>query len=148
VGSSGYCLPGSLDVSSATTCQSCDDGSANGTGYGLHGLKVSVGGNRKSGFNYVDAQSLKLLGQANFFRPGHTATGRLLSIAQGGVEYLYVLTGWHIHFSGPEKDLFAKSKRAIVSWMMALFGNLEFRCYGCIIRHILRVQAPGHEWPC
>jgi len=91
--SSGERLPGSLDVIAATASQGSNHRPAYGARDGLHGMEISVGSNRKSGFDYIDTQPVEFLSQANFFSPNHAAARGLLSIAQGGVEYRYLLTG-------------------------------------------------------
>jgi hypothetical protein len=86
-------LPGSLDVIATTASQGGDDRSPNSACNGLHGMEVPVGSDRKPGFNYIDTQLIKLLRKPNFFGPGHATARGLLSIAQGSVEYLYMLSG-------------------------------------------------------
>jgi hypothetical protein len=54
-------------------------------------VEVTVGSDRESGFNYIDTQTVELMCHPNLFRRSHAATGGLLSIAQSGVEDLYVL---------------------------------------------------------
>jgi hypothetical protein len=51
-----------------------------------HSGKVAVGCNGKPRFNDIDAQQFQLPGQPNFLRHVHTATRRLFSIAEGGIE--------------------------------------------------------------
>ena len=52
----------------------------------LHGLKIAVGGGRETGFDDVDAHFVQQFGDLELFFQGHRGAGRLLAVAQGGVE--------------------------------------------------------------
>ena len=53
-------------------------------------LKITIGRDRKAGFNHVDAQSLKFMGQPDFFPEIHRATRGLLAITQSCVKDSYL----------------------------------------------------------
>ena len=59
---------------------------ANGLGDGGDGREVAFGGHGKAGFKDVDAQVFESVGHRELFLGGHAAAGRLLAIAEGGVE--------------------------------------------------------------
>ena len=44
-------------------------------------IKISFGGGRKSGFQYIDAELFQLRGQSKLFRGVHTGPGRLLAVS-------------------------------------------------------------------
>ena len=52
----------------------------------LHRLEIAVGGRGEAGLDYIHAQALQLARDAQFLVLGHRGTGRLLAVAQGGVE--------------------------------------------------------------
>src|SRR5260370_25782869 len=79
-------FPGALDIRAAGAAQACNDGAANDCGDGLHGGEIAIGGDGESGFDHVDAEAVELVREAQLFLMVHAATGRLLSVAQGGVE--------------------------------------------------------------
>jgi hypothetical protein len=74
-------------------------------------MEVTVGGDRKSGFNYIDTQPVEFMCHTNLFRRSHAAAGRLLSIAQSGVEYLYVLADRHNNPPDPRKSLCLQNQK-------------------------------------
>jgi hypothetical protein len=49
-------------------------------------LEVALRGDREPGLDHVDAHGLQDLGDAELLVDGHRAAGRLLPVAQGGVE--------------------------------------------------------------
>ena len=49
-------------------------------------LEIAVRGDREAGLDHVDAHGLEDLGDAELLGDGHRAAGRLLAVAQGGVE--------------------------------------------------------------
>ena len=53
---------------------------------GLHGVEVAVRGDGEAGFDDVDAELGKLVGETKLFGVVHGAAGRLLAVAEGGVE--------------------------------------------------------------
>jgi hypothetical protein len=52
----------------------------------LHRLEVAGRGDREPGLHHVHPQLRQLVGQAQLLGHGHAAAGRLLAVAQGGVE--------------------------------------------------------------
>src|SRR4051794_27016700 len=53
---------------------------------GFDGGEVAFRGDRKSGFDDVDSEVLELVSHPDLLRQVHRAAGRLLTIAQSGVE--------------------------------------------------------------
>ena len=52
----------------------------------LDGVEVALGGDGEAGFEDVDAEGGELVGHAQLFVVVHGAAGRLLAVAEGGVE--------------------------------------------------------------
>ena len=50
------------------------------------GFEIAVGGDREAGFDHVDAHLLEHRGDAQLLLEVHRGAGRLLAVAQGGVE--------------------------------------------------------------
>src|SRR5215469_4768412 len=80
-------FPGALYVFTSGAGQARDNGAPHRRGDGTYCLKVAIGGNRKPSFDYVYPQPIQLPRHAEFFFNVHAAAGRLLTIAQGRVEY-------------------------------------------------------------
>ena len=55
-------------------------------GDGAHGFEIAGTGGGKARFHDVHAQHFQLMGKAQFFLEIHGGAGRLLAVAQGGVE--------------------------------------------------------------
>src|SRR5579864_3348343 len=89
-------LPSAFDVGSATASQGSDYRATNLTGYQLHRVEVAFGGNGESGLDDIDTQAVELARHAQFLAGGHAAPRRLLSVAQCGVEYLYLFCSSHV----------------------------------------------------
>ncbi len=51
-----------------------------------HGLEVAFGGDRKTGFDDVDAHGVEAVGNLELLLEGHGRAGALLAVAQRGVE--------------------------------------------------------------
>ena len=64
---------------------------ADGLGDGGDGRKVALGGHGEAGLDDVHAQIFKGVSHGELFLRGHAAAGRLLAVAQGGVEEDYVI---------------------------------------------------------
>ena len=60
--------------------------SADFAGDEADGFGVALGGDGEAGLEDVDAEGGDLVGEAQFFAAVHGAAGRLLAVAQGGVE--------------------------------------------------------------
>src|SRR5437899_500649 len=80
-------LPGTLNVLTAGSRQTGNDGPSNGCGDCLHGGKVAFGCDGEARLDYVNAKAVKLVRQPQLFLHVHAASGRLLAIAKSGVEY-------------------------------------------------------------
>ena len=79
-------LGGARNVAVVGACQRTHGGVLDQAGDGLHRVEVTVGGRGKPGFDDVHAQPLQLPRDAQLLVLGHGGAGRLLAIAQGGVE--------------------------------------------------------------
>ena len=77
---------GHLDVFVLGAGQRSDARLADGLRDGGDGGEVAFGGHGEAGLNNVDAQILERVGHGELFLRGHAAAGRLLAVAQGGVE--------------------------------------------------------------
>jgi hypothetical protein len=66
--------------------KTCDHGTAYLAGDGFYGFKVVVRGDGKSSFDNVSTQSFELASQPKLVADAHTASGRLLAIAQGCIK--------------------------------------------------------------
>ena len=77
---------GGLDVLALAAGERGDDGAADLAGDGADGVGVALGGDGEAGLEDVDAEGGDLVGQAQLFAVVHGAAGRLLAVAEGGVE--------------------------------------------------------------
>ena len=84
-----------LDVFGLGAGEGSDARLANGLGDRRDGSEVAFGGHGETGLNDVDAQIFEGVRHGEFFLRGHAATGRLLAIAQSGVEECNVI--WIFH---------------------------------------------------
>ena len=82
---------GHLDVFVLGAGQGRDARLADGLGDGGDGREVAFGGHGEAGLDDVHAQIFKGMGHGELFLRGHAAAGRLLAVAQGGVEEGYVI---------------------------------------------------------
>ena len=79
-------FPGAVDVLIAAAGQAADHRPANATGRSPHRLEVAGRGDGKAGLDHVDAQFDQRLGDLHFLRQVHARPGRLLAVAERGVE--------------------------------------------------------------
>ncbi len=94
---------GHLDVFGSCAGQRGDARLADGLGDGGDGREVALRGHGEAGLDDVHAQVLEGMGHGQLFLRGHAAAGRLLAVAQGGVEEEYVSC---VHaLACPEKHL-------------------------------------------
>src|SRR6266446_4690547 len=112
---------GSFNVARTTARQGGNHGAANFARQRPHRVKVAFRCDRKSCLNDVHAQAVELVPHAYLLFAVHTAARRLLSIAQGGVKYGYMLWCYVI-------------PRHVI-W----FRQVILPCF--------EVRAPGQEWP-
>ena len=75
-----------LDVFGLGAGQRRDARLAHGLGNGGDGREVALRGHGKAGLDDVHAQVFKRVGHGELFLRGHAAAGRLLAVAQRGVE--------------------------------------------------------------
>src|ERR1700682_1707186 len=114
--------PGSLNVGPTTSRQGGNHGPANLARQEPYRVKVPLGCNRKPGFDDVHAQAVELTRHTHLLLAVHTATWRLFPVAQGRIEYGYVLWCYLIWFRQVIPSLRARSptskcaetKRAII----------------------------------
>ena len=79
-------LAGAVDVLVVAAGQAADRGAADGFGDPAHRFEVAGRGDGKAGFDDVDAQIDQRLGDLELFVEVHAAAGRLLAVAERGVE--------------------------------------------------------------
>ena len=80
-------FPGAINVVFATTSQPANDRAvAEFAGNFLHGLKITRRCDGKTGLNHIDAQLDQRFGNVELLGRVHATAGRLLAIAQCGIE--------------------------------------------------------------
>ena len=79
-------LPGALDIGGNGARQTGDHRMFGAAGNFRNRFKIAIGGNRKPGFDDIDAHFIKLFCDHEFFLMGHRCAGRLFAIAQGGIK--------------------------------------------------------------
>ena len=77
---------GAIDIGADGTSQASDAGALDMLGDGDHGLEVTHRSNRETGFDNIDAHFVQRVCNLQLFFQRHGGAGRLLAIAQGGVE--------------------------------------------------------------
>ena len=85
-------LPGAVDVGVAAAGQAADHRAADVSGDLADGLEIALRGDRKAGLDDIDAQIDQGLGDFHLFGQVHARPGRLLAVAERGVEN-YNLSG-------------------------------------------------------
>ncbi len=88
---------GAVDIAGRAAGQAADDAVADLGGDGVNGFEIAVGTDGESGFDDVDAHGFEELGDLQLFRAGEGCAGRLLAVAQGGVEDSH---GVHVFHGG------------------------------------------------
>ena len=68
-------LGGDIDVIAKAAAKAGDPGSADLRGDALHGFKISLGSDGKSGLDDVDAEALQLAGNDQLFLGVHATAG-------------------------------------------------------------------------
>ena len=79
-------FPGPIDVGVVAAGQAADHRSADRLGHLADSLEVAGRSDRESGFDDVDSQVHQGLGNLHLLAQVHARAGRLLAVAQGGVE--------------------------------------------------------------
>src|ERR1035438_7761234 len=79
-------LPGAVDIALAGASQARNNGPPHRGGNTLDGLKITIRGDRKPGLDHVDAQTVQLLSEAEFFLHVHAASRRLFAVPQSSIE--------------------------------------------------------------
>ena len=77
---------GAVDVVGAGARQAADHGALDPLGDLRHRLEVAVGGDREAGLDDVDAHLVEELGDLELLFERHRRAGRLLAVAERGVE--------------------------------------------------------------
>ena len=77
---------GAADVGFLGAGEGADDGVFALFGDGLDRVEIAVGRHGETGLNHVDAHRVKHFGDEEFLGACHAHAGRLLAVAQGGVE--------------------------------------------------------------
>ena len=70
-----------------SACEPTNRAVPDNLGHRLHGFKVAVTGNRKTGLDNINLHRLQGAGNTNFFVPGHRRARALFAVAKRGVEY-------------------------------------------------------------
>ena len=79
-------FPGAVDVFVAAAGQPADHGPADRLGDLAHGLEIAGRGDGKAGLDHVHAQLDQGLGNFQLLGQVHAGAGRLLAVAERGVE--------------------------------------------------------------
>ncbi len=79
-------VPALADVVLGAAGQTADDGALDLAGDGLHGGEIAGAAGRETGLDDIDTQADELVGDLQLLGSVHAAAGRLLAVAQGGVE--------------------------------------------------------------
>ena len=79
-------LAGAVDVVEAGAGESADHRVPGALGDFVDRGEVAIGGDRKAGFDDVDAHRVEQFGDFEFFFMRHRRAGALLAVAQGGIE--------------------------------------------------------------
>src|SRR2546421_4448204 len=79
-------FPGPVDIKLIGTRQSHNHWTADLCCHSLDGFKISAGGDRKTGLQYVHSQAVELPGHLQLIFEVHTATGGLFTVTQRGVK--------------------------------------------------------------
>ena len=89
VGGGGHSLGAGFDVAPGSAGQAADHraiGGADAGGDALHGVEIAAAGEGETGLDDVHPQTGQLLGDRQLFLQVETGAGRLLAVAQRGVE--------------------------------------------------------------
>ena len=79
-------FPGAVDVFGVGPCQAADHSPAHLLGDFANGFKIAGRSDGETGFNDVHAKIHQGVGNFNFFRRVHAGPGRLLAVAERGIE--------------------------------------------------------------
>ena len=79
-------LGGAVDVLERGAREPADHRVLGALGDLVHGVEIAVRGDRKAGLDDVDAHLVEQLGDLELLLVRHGGAGRLLAVAQGGVE--------------------------------------------------------------
>ena len=79
-------VPRGLDVFSSAARETRDDRALDFARHQVHRLPIAARGDRETGFDDVDPEFRERLGNSQLFRLRHAAAGRLLAVAQRGIE--------------------------------------------------------------
>ena len=102
-----YGLPGGIDVTRVGACKAGDGRPVGGpdlAGDPPHGFEVVRAGRRESGLDDIDPEAGELTGDLQLLRAGEAGAGRLLAVAQGGVEDQDSIGGLRCHSVVPPSD--------------------------------------------
>ena len=75
-----------VDVLEGGAREAADDGVLGALGDLVHGREIALRGDREAGLDDVDAHLVEQLGDLELLLVRHGGAGRLLAVAQGGVE--------------------------------------------------------------
>jgi hypothetical protein len=86
-------LPHGIDIRTRRPRQRGDHRASNLPGDPLHRLEIAGGGEGEAGLDHVDAEPRELPGDRQFLIRRQRGAGRLLAVAQGGIEDEYAVAG-------------------------------------------------------
>ena len=114
-------LAGAVDVLVAGAREAADHRVLGALGDLVHGLEIAVRGDREAGLDDVDAHVVEQLGDLELLLVGHGGAGRLLAVAQGGVEdddavLLGLGLAWSWEWSLNSRPCLGASGRSWVPW--------------------------------
>src|SRR6202163_191460 len=113
-------LAGAVDILLAGAREPAHDRVLGALGDLVDGVKVAFRGDRESGLDDVDPHGIEQLGDFKLLLMRHGGAGRLLAVAQGGVENDdAILLGWcwRGHGKGPSGARAAGSRPGGRSWV-------------------------------
>ena len=81
-----HSLPCPIDIGRDRASEAGNGSALDLLGHGHDGFEVAIGGNGKTSLDDVDAHLVERFGDLELFLQRHGGAGRLLAVAQGGVE--------------------------------------------------------------
>ena len=120
-------LAGAVNVLETGAGEPADDGVLGALGDLVDGGEIAVGGDRKAGFDDVDAHLIEQLGDFELLLVRHGGAGALLAVAQGGVEDDdAVLLGFYRRGHDVWSFSFAPASRGLGANLCDLLGSVAF----------------------
>jgi hypothetical protein len=115
--------PRSIDVLSGAAREARDDWALDFASHEIHRLPIAARGDRETSFNDVDPELRERLRDPQFFWLRHAAAGRLLAVAQRGIEDEDAVGVGHRYLDdGAAQAKFAASFTSPEPWYCATCG--------------------------